>query len=153
MGQTLKGKIVLITGGSIGIGKCIAEKCAQAGAQVVIAARTEKDLKEELAVLKKISPLDHQVRVLDVGDRAQVESAAKWAKEKFGALDGLVNNAGIYGPIGPLHSVNMKEFEDTLRINFMGTVYMCRYFPPLLEKRKGKIINYSGGGASGPFAN
>lgn len=153
MSRTLKGKIVLITGGSMGIGKCVAEKCAQAEAQVVITARTEKDLKEELAILKKISPLDHQFRVLDVGDPAQVEAAAAWAKEKFGALDGLVNNAGIYGPIGPLHSINMKEFEDTIRVNFLGTVYMCHYFVPLLEKRKGKIINYSGGGASGPFAN
>jgi NAD(P)-dependent dehydrogenase (short-subunit alcohol dehydrogenase family) len=131
----------------------VAEKCAQAGAQVVITARTEKDLKDELAVLKKISSLDHQFHVLDVGDRSQVEAGVAWAKKKFGALDGLVNNAGIYGPIGPLQTVEMKEFEDAFHVNFFGTVYMCHYFIPLLEKHKGKIINYSGGGASGPFAN
>ncbi len=153
MDQVLKGKKVLITGGSLGIGKTIAEFCAQAGAEVCITARTEKDLKAELEVLKKISPLDHQFRVLDVGNRQQVEAAAKWVKEKWGALDGLVNNAGVYGPIGPIQDIDLGEFEKTVQINFLGTVYMCHYFVPLLKEKKGKIVNYSGGGAAGTFAN
>ncbi|OGR84400.1 MAG: hypothetical protein A2901_06435 [Elusimicrobia bacterium RIFCSPLOWO2_01_FULL_54_10] len=150
--DALKGKKIVITGGSIGIGKVVAEHCARAGAAVLITARTEKDLKAELEELKNISSADHQYRVLDVGERSQVEAFAKWTNEKWGAIDGLVNNAGIYGPIGPIQDINLDDFEKTLRINFLGTVYMCHYFVPLLKERKGKIINYSGGGASGPFA-
>lgn len=153
MNKPLKSKIVLITGGSLGIGKAVAEKCALAGATVIIASRTEKDLKDALAALRKISAAPHQSRVLDVSDKPEVEKAAAWVQSAYGKLDGLVNNAGIYGPIGPLHEINLDDFEAAWRINFMGTVYMCHYFAPLLKGQKGKIVNFSGGGASGPFPN
>ncbi len=153
MNPSLKGKTILITGGSIGIGKVVAEFCAKASALVIITSRTESDLKTELEILKKISPMDHQYRVMDVGNRSQVEETAVWVKEEFGSLDGLINNAGIYGPIGPIQDISLDDFEKTMQINFMGTVYMCHYFAPLLKERKGKIINFSGGGASGPFVN
>jgi NAD(P)-dependent dehydrogenase (short-subunit alcohol dehydrogenase family) len=58
----------------------------------------------------------------------------------------------VYGPIGKIHQVDMGEFENTLRINFLGTVFMCHFFLPLLLRCHGsRIVNYSGGGSTTPF--
>lgn len=149
---SLKGKTIFITGGSVGLGLAAAEKCAEAGARVIVASRTEKELDEALKKLSKHGS-GHEKCVLDVSQIAQVEKAARWAKEKFGALDGLINCAGVYGPIGALHEVDMHEFTKAIQINFLGTVYMCHSFAPLLAPKKGKILNYSGGGAATPFPN
>lgn len=150
--QTLKGKVVFITGGSIGLGFAAAKACAEAGAKVIIAARTEADLANALKELNKIGP-GHESYKLDVGDAAEVQKAADWAKKKFGQIDGLVNCAGVYGPIGPIHEIDMAEFEKAIKINFLGTVFMCHSFVPLLRKSSGRIVNFSGGGAATPFAN
>ncbi len=148
---SLKGKVVLVTGGSVGLGYAAAKACAAAGAKVIIAARTEKDLKSAHQDLLKISA-GHERRVLDVSDAAAVRQCADWVKSTFGQLDGLVNCAGVYGPIGPLSGVNLAEFEKAIKINFLGTVFMCSAFAPLIKKG-GRIVNFSGGGAATPFAN
>ena len=151
--RSLDGKTVWITGGSLGLGLAAAEKCAEAGARLIISSRTESDLKEAVKRLKAKSSLEPSYRVMDVGARSQVESQAQWAREKFGRIDGLVNCAGIYGPIGPLNAISMDEFTEAIRINFLGTVFMCHYFSGLMAARNGKIVNFSGGGASTPFPN
>jgi 3-oxoacyl-[acyl-carrier protein] reductase len=64
----------------------------------------------------------------------------------------LVNNAGVYGPMGPIESVDWQAWEEALRINLFGTVHMCRALIPLLKARGfGKIVNLSGGGATAPL--
>lgn len=152
-GNLLKNKIIFITGGSLGIGYAVAEKCAEAGARVIIASRTEKDLKNAVRNLKSKAVAEPGYVLLDVGDKLSVHQSAEWVRKKFGSLDGLINCAGIYGPIGPLNEINMDEFSKAIQINFLGTVFMCHYFSPLMANRKGKIVNFSGGGAATPFAN
>lgn len=68
-------------------------------------------------------------------------------------MDGLVNCAGIYGPIGPLNEIDVEDFAKAIQINFLGTVFMCHYFAPLMANRSAKIVNFSGGGAATPFPN
>ncbi|MBX3170854.1 MAG: SDR family oxidoreductase [Candidatus Eremiobacteraeota bacterium] len=141
----LSGKTILVTGASMGIGKAIAREAAYQGARVIVAARHRQPLEECLAGL---SGSGHELRQLDVADNTSVKQLV----ESLDQLDGLVNNAGILGPIGLLGEISLAEFEETLAINFMGAVRMIRgCLPLLLKSPRGKIVNLSGGGAATPF--
>ncbi|MBN9414005.1 MAG: SDR family oxidoreductase [Candidatus Eremiobacteraeota bacterium] len=143
--NTLSGKTILVTGASMGIGQAIAEEVARQGGRVLLAARHRQPLEETLAGL---SGQGHEIHQLDVADNRSVEELAASLQQ----LDGLVNNAGIYGPIGPLGEIPMAEFEEAMAINFLGSVRMIRACLPLLQKSaRGKIVNMSGGGAATPF--
>lgn len=152
--KTLEKKTIIITGGSLGIGFAVAKKCAEEGAQVIIAARNEDDLKNAVNKLKQISIKTHNFYSLDVSRIDEVKKFAKWCIENNFQINGLVNCAGIYGPIGKTIEIDLAKFVEAININFLGTVYMCSIFAPLIksESRK-KIINYSGGGGASPFAN
>ena len=148
----LDAKNIVITGGSLGIGLEIALKAAAAGARVILAARNEADLKRALKKVQHISNRDHQLFRLDVSQCGAVQAFAKWCVDRFGAIDGLVNCAGVYGPIGKFPQIDIKKFDEAIRINFFGTAYMCHAFIPAMKaSTRKKIINYSGGGAATPF--
>jgi NAD(P)-dependent dehydrogenase (short-subunit alcohol dehydrogenase family) len=150
----LESKNIVITGGSLGIGFAVASRCACEGANVVIAARNKNDLKRAFDDLNKVSNSKHSIYSLDVGDLKQVDTFRAWYQKEIGKIDGLVNCAGIYGPIGKTNKLDMRLFQKTLEINFLGTVFMCHAFYPLFGggSRK-KIVNFSGGGAATPFPN
>ena len=152
--KLLESKTVIITGGSLGIGLAVAKKCALEGATVLIAARNNKELANACSALKQISDKPHEYFSLDVSIYEEVLSFKSWVTSKNYNINGLINCAGIYGPIGKTTTVDMKKFTEAIQINFLGTVYMCNVFSPLLKSNgKKKIINYSGGGAASPFAN
>ena len=151
MGQ-LDSRTIIITGGSLGIGYAIAEKCVREGAQVIIAARNEGDLSNALIKLNKISEKEHLSYSLDVAELKEVREFAKWCESEKIELTGLVNCAGIYGPIGKTSDSMMEDFVHTICVNFLGTVQMCSLFAPLMKSdKKKKIVNLSGGGAASPF--
>jgi len=148
----LDSKTIIITGGSVGIGSVIANKCASEGAELIIIARNNEDLDSSLNNLKTISDKNHQAYSLDVKDLNAVKVFAKWLENEGLIINGLVNCAGVYGPIGKTTDVNMVKFTETININFLGTVYMCNIIAPLMKNNgHNKIINYSGGGAASPF--
>jgi NAD(P)-dependent dehydrogenase (short-subunit alcohol dehydrogenase family) len=150
----LDSKVVVVTGGSLGIGFEIAKMCAGEGASVVIAARGAEGLQRGVEQLRQVSNHDHASYQLDVGKYDQVQRFAAWCSARFPEIHGLVNCAGVYGPIGKTHEVSMEEFSSAVQINFLGTVYMCHEFVPLLKSsNRKKIVNYSGGGAATPFPN
>lgn len=150
----LSDKTIIVTGGSLGIGLAISKKCAQEGATVIIAARNKEDLANALNELKQISDKPHVSYSLNIGNYDEVVKFAGWCKEQNLEINGLVNNAGVYGPIGKTTDVDMRKFTDAIQINFLGTVYMCSVFAPVIKSNtKKKIVNYSGGGAATPFAN
>ena len=150
----LDSKTILITGGSLGIGLEVAKKCAVEGARVIRSARNLNNLKSSIEELKKISNRDHHFYRIDVSQYKEVQKFARWCSEKFQEVNGLVNCAGIYGPIGKIYQVDMEKFAEAIQINFLGTVYMCNAFSPLLKSAsRKKIVNFSGGGAATPFAN
>ncbi len=150
----LDSRVIVITGGSLGIGAAIAKACAAEGATVVVSARNRDGLERTLKEITAISDAGHDVYPLDVGRYPQVQEFARWCEARFRHLDGLVNCAGIYGPIGKTTQVSMEKFAEAVTVNFLGTVYACRAFWPLFPsaKRK-KIVNFSGGGAATPFPN
>jgi NAD(P)-dependent dehydrogenase (short-subunit alcohol dehydrogenase family) len=145
----------LITGGSQGLGKAIAEQFLREGANVCICARNEKDLAathEELKV--RFPERGLLAKPCDVSDEAQVNQLASFALHKFGSLHALVLNAGIYGPMGPTESVNLDEWRRALEINLFGVLLPCRACIPHFKKNgRGKIIVISGGGATNPLPN
>ena len=150
----LNSKRIIITGGSLGIGFAIAKACAGQGAEVIIAARNQGNLEDSLKKIKSISEKNHIAYSLDVGDLKAVKVFAEWIKNEGLVVNGLVNCAGIYGPIGKTPNIDMENFTQAIRINFLGTVYMCSVFSPLLVSGTNKkIVNYSGGGAASPFPN
>jgi len=150
----LESKTILITGGSLGIGFAIAKKCAKEGTRVIISARNENDLQNAIKELKIISNEDHLSYSLNVGNINSVKNFADWCDKKSIQINGLVNCAGVYGPIGKTTEINLEKFAEAIQINFLGTVYMSSVFASLIKaKTRKKIINYSGGGAASPFAN
>jgi NAD(P)-dependent dehydrogenase (short-subunit alcohol dehydrogenase family) len=150
----LDSRVIVITGGSLGIGAEVAKACAAEGATVVLAARTKAALEKTLRELGPSARQPHELYPLDVSRYPQVREFARWLEAKFHQVQGLVNCAGIYGPIGKTPQVSMEKFAEAVAVNFLGTVYACQailpLFPPAARK---KIVNFSGGGAATPFPN
>lgn len=150
--MNLMNKKVIITGGSMGIGRALAEYLAENGATLFLIARHEKDLQETCQNLSRGYDQSHQYFYADVGNRKEIEKTVNNISLNNDYIDALINCAGIYGPIGKIGDLNLDAFEDTIKINLLGTLYTCFYCLPLLEKAKrGKIVNLVGGGASSAF--
>ena len=146
----LKGKVAIITGASKGIGKCIAETFAREGCNLTIVSRHLEEISAAAEELKKYN-VDVLPLKCDVSTPAEVEEMVKKTMGRFKKIDILVNNAGIYGPLGPLIDNDLELWAKTININLMGTVMCTKFvFPHMMKARKGKIINFSGGGSGGP---
>ncbi|HUC85074.1 MAG TPA: SDR family oxidoreductase [Candidatus Acidoferrales bacterium] len=145
----------LITGGSQGLGKAIAEHFLREGANVVVCARSEKDLisaRDELAA--KFPAQKVLARTCDVANETQVNELVAFALRELGSLDALVLNAGIYGPMGPTETVSLEEWRRALDINLFGVLLPVRAVIPHFKKAgRGKIVVLSGGGATNPLPN
>ena len=149
----LEGRLALVTGAGRGIGRAIALALADAGAAVVVAARTLGEV-EETAALIRAAGGQAQALVIDVADYASVHNALEEVVLARGSADILVNNAGIQGAIGPLAGNDPQEWQHTINVNLVGTFNMCHaVLPSMINKGWGKIINLSGGGATSPRPN
>jgi NAD(P)-dependent dehydrogenase (short-subunit alcohol dehydrogenase family) len=149
----LKGRNVVITGASLGIGLVVARMCHAEGARLIMAARHRDALIEAFKGLGGEGS-GHRYFCIDVSDTKDVSAMADSLANDLGCIDGLVNCAGVYGPIGPTDEVDPLEFARAINVNLMGTFHMCRYMLPLLKKSgRGKVVNYSGGGAASAFPN
>src|SRR5579859_5049515 len=101
----LKNLNAIITGGSQGLGKVIAEHFLREGANVVLCARSEKDLAATCTELAAKFPAQRVLaKTCDVANETQVNDLVTFAVRELGSLEGLVLNAGIYGPMGPTES-------------------------------------------------
>jgi NAD(P)-dependent dehydrogenase (short-subunit alcohol dehydrogenase family) len=151
----LKNLNALITGGSQGLGKVIAEHFLREGANVALCARSEKDLLATRDELAKNFPSQKVVaKTCDVANESQVDALVSFATHELGSLQALVLNAGIYGPMGPTESVPLDEWRRAMDINLYGVLLPCRAVIPHFKKAgRGKIIILSGGGATNPLPN
>jgi NADP-dependent 3-hydroxy acid dehydrogenase YdfG len=142
MTQEIEGKVILITGGSTGIGAESARLLAKRGAKVAIAARRKDKLDEVVAEIEAQGGIA-RAYVLNVTDKAQVEAVVAAIVTDFGRLDVLVNNAGLM-PIRPMAEVNTDEWDAMIDINLKGTLYgIAAVLPRFLAQESGHIINLS----------
>jgi NAD(P)-dependent dehydrogenase (short-subunit alcohol dehydrogenase family) len=142
----LRGRVVLITGGSRGLGYAMAQEFAQRGSRIVICARNPTPLEQ---ARKELEQMGAEVLAIqcDVSDRAQVQSMIEQATTHFGQIDILVNNAGII-TVGPVETMTLNDFEESMNIIFWGTVYPTLAVLPQMQVRKsGRIVNITSIGA------
>ena len=150
----LRGRGILITGGSQGFGKAVAAACVEAGADILLCARGAAELEETCEWLRARAATGQRVaaHAADVSDPASVSRLIAVAQEQLPTFTGLVNNAGVYGPKGRIEDVAWEEWTRAIEINLFGAVLPCRAALPLFRLRGyGKIINLSGGGATAPM--
>ncbi len=138
--MTLENKVALITGARRGIGRAIALKLAQAGADCIVLARTSPDeLAQEIQVMGRRA----KSLALDVSDGDAVDAAVKDAVKEFGRIDILVNNAGIADD-GLLVRMKLEQWQRVLDVNLTGAFHCTKAVArPMLKQESGRIINIS----------
>ena len=148
----LDGKNCIITGGSRGIGKAIALAFAGEGANLVLASRTPEELELTRKEITDLSARNVEAVPTDVSQPGEVEKLVNHTLTRLATVDVLVNCAGIYGPIGLITDSDNNKWLQAVQINLYGTFLCIRaVLPEMMKKKRGKIINLSGGGAVSPF--
>jgi NAD(P)-dependent dehydrogenase (short-subunit alcohol dehydrogenase family) len=150
----LKGKRALITGGSQGFGFAVARALVEEGADVMLCARGAEPLYRAQKELAGIAGEKSRVLAMpaDVSLPDEMRRLVDTTLTELGGLDVLVCNAGVYGPKGALQDVDWIEWSDAIRVNLMGMALACRaVLPHFLQRRSGKILVLSGGGATKPL--
>jgi len=140
--KRFEGKVVLVTGGNVGIGRAAALAFAREGASVVVSARRET---EGIAVVKEIQMAGGAASFVraDVALESDVAAMVTHAVAKFGKLDVVFNNAGVEGKIGPIETLGAADFDETFGINVRGSWLVMKHALPHLTTTKGAIVNNS----------
>lgn len=136
----IQDKVVIIMGASSGIGEAAAQKLAEMGAKIVVAARREDRLKR---LVESLPNAEISYAVADVTDKDQVQSVIDLALEKYGRVDVLFNNAGVM-PQAPLAEKRYEEWQQTIDINVMGVLNgIAAVLPTMKKQQSGHIITTS----------
>ena len=134
---------ILITGASGGIGKNITEYLVKKNEVVAFIRNKNKSSSFKL----DINNINLKVISVDVSSVEEVKNSIS----KLEGIDALVNCAGVPGPVGKLLDNDLNEWKNTIDVNLVGNVYCCYFaLPLLLKSRRGKIINFAGGGSAYP---
>jgi NAD(P)-dependent dehydrogenase (short-subunit alcohol dehydrogenase family) len=150
----LQNLVTLVTGASQGLGKAIAEAFVREGAHVAICARDGKMVKAVKTDLERVAASGQKIlaQACDVTSKSEVSEFFSALDRELGPIDVLVNNAGVYGPKGPSEEVDLDDWMHAIEINLLGTFLPARQAITRMKPRKrGKIINLSGGGATNPL--
>lgn len=139
----LTGKVALVTGGSKGLGKAMARGFAEAGADIVICSRNQKELDAALPEILKGTESKGRAYVVDMTDRAQVTGLAKSALHAMGKVDILVNNAGSNVP-QMIDEITDEKWDQIVELNLTSCMSLSRALvPQMKERRWGRIIHIS----------
>jgi len=148
----LKNKTAIITGAGKGIGRAIAEALAKEGVHLGLIARTASDLQALQQSLSQEYGVKVTSAVADISDRTQAEAAVAAIEMELGAVDILINNAGI-ASFGTLLDMDPEEWERILHVNVMGTYYVTRaVLPSMIKESSGSIINIASTAGERGFA-
>lgn len=150
LASQLRGRVALITGGGQGIGRMLAVSLAELGVDIAVVARTLDDIHATARAAQAVGARAEPLQA-DASVREEIEEAVDRAVRRFGRLDILIAAAGIYGPIGTVLDNDPAAWEQTIRINLMGTFFAIRaVLPVMIAQHRGKIVAFSGGGAVSP---
>ena len=136
----LAGKVIVITGASSGIGEATAKLLAAQGAKLMLGARREERLSALVDTIVSAGG-SAAYRITDVTQRDQVKALADAAVAEFGAVDVLINNAGLM-PVSRLHELKVEEWDRMVDVNIKGVLYgIAAVLPDMLARSSGHIIN------------
>ncbi|GAA2359688.1 SDR family oxidoreductase [Saccharopolyspora halophila] len=135
----LRDKVVVVSGVGPGLGRSLALRCAAAGADVVLAARTEKRLR---AVADEVAELGREALVVptDISDEAAADELASRCAETFGRVDGLVNNAFALPPLADLSDADLAGIRAGFETTVLGTLRLTRSLTPALVDSGGSVV-------------
>jgi NAD(P)-dependent dehydrogenase (short-subunit alcohol dehydrogenase family) len=154
MTRPLEGRTALITGANQGLGLAIARAYVTAGASVFLCARDAARLETARADISALATPGQMVlaQVADVSRPEDVAALATVVFDAFPQLHILVNNAGVYGPLGLIEEVDWAAWAKAIEINLFGSILVCRaVLRHFKHHRYGKIVQLSGGGATNPL--
>ena len=139
----LKGKVAIVTGGTKGIGRAIADALVREGVNVCISARSRNEIDETIEALCALKAGNATGIVSDVCNYSQVKPLFELTVGQFGGLDILINNAGI-GLFQTVEEMTPEDFRSVIETNLFGVFYCCHEAIPLMKQRGGgHIINMS----------
>ena len=144
----LAGKVAIVTGGSKGIGKATAILLARHGAQVVITSKNKMSLENAAKEMKNVLAIAGDIR-----KENDVINVVKNTIENFGRIDILINNAGIFPQIKPLHEISEEEWNEVIDVNLTGQFRFTKAVLPHLMKIGGCIVNVSSDAGLKSFEN
>jgi short-subunit dehydrogenase len=152
--KKLRGKVILITGGSRGLGFALAEELASLGVRLVLTSRHGEELeraKARLVADGRTTAANIYVQASDVSVPQEIQGVVGAATERFGRIDVIINNAGII-LVGPLESLNVASFEEAMNINFYGALHTTMaVLPQMLARHEGAIVNIASIGGKVAF--
>lgn len=138
----LKGKVALITGASSGIGEGVAKSLAAKGVKVGLAARSIEKLKTIEQEIRQVGGEAFSV-AMDVADKSSVHTGVQELQEHYGAIDILINNAGIM-PASDIDAFKIDEWDNMVHVNINGVLNVtAAVLPQMIDKHSGHIINLS----------
>ena len=143
----LRGRVVVVTGSTQGIGLIMAQSLAAAGANIVVCSRSDASVE---AACANLSVPEKQIlgMTCDVTDLGQVEHLAKKTIERFGQIDVWFNNAAVNRSFGPALDVPVEQWHEVIHTNLNGTYHgTMTALQHMLRRNQGKIINLLGAGA------
>jgi NAD(P)-dependent dehydrogenase (short-subunit alcohol dehydrogenase family) len=149
----LAGRIALVTGASRGIGRAVAKRYAQEGADLILTARTVGALEELDDEIRAINGKTSLLVPLDLKNFDAIDQLGAGLYERFGKLDVLVGNAGVLGQMSPLTHTAPKHWQEAIDVNLTANWRLIRSLDPLLRlSDAGRAIFVSSGAAHGPRA-
>lgn len=149
----LRGSTVLVTGAGRGIGRAIAVRCAEEGADVALAGRSVPEL-EQVAEQVRSAGARALVAPADVQDDSSITTAVRRVESELGEVDVLVANSGVAGPTAPLWEVDVAAWDQTQAVNVRGVFLSCRaVLPAMVRRRSGGIVVIGSMSGKRPLAN
>ena len=143
MGKNLLGETAIVTGGGCGFGEKMSHALAREGANTVVADINFKEAERTANSIISENGRAFAVEV-DVSKENQVADMVKQVISEYGMIDILINNAGIAGPLGELHSIKSDEWDKVFNVNVRGA-FLCskEVLPHMIKQHKGHIVNIS----------
>lgn len=150
--MTRPARVALVTGASGGLGRAIAIRLAEEGWHLVLTGRSREALDETGRQMRAVAPASPaRVHPCDLADADDVQRLVREIAADDAGPDALVNNAAVQGPIGPFISVDWEAWVGTLTLDLIAPARLTQLLlPRMIARGFGRIINISGGGATGP---
>ncbi len=149
MASEFAGKVVVVSGGSRGIGRAIAAAFAAEGARTVLAASSQANLEAAADAIASGAAIRPEIIAADLRREEGCAAVFRFVSERQGRCDILVNSAGA-SRAGAFTSLSEETWQDGFALKFFGCVRLCRLFWPLLKAAQGQVVNIIGGAARTP---